>query len=147
MRDIIFRGKSDRGPWVYGSLIKTGTFCCVLEEDDGTNYDYPYLDGDLGCIDGYATPIDPETICQFTGKFDTKGQRIFEGDIVYAKMDYGPGGYFDTIIPIAFEEACGGYEWQYFDMETVRVVGNIYDNPAMLKGGYNMIDILKGETK
>ncbi len=133
MRQIIFRGKNEYGEWVYGSLIKTGMYCCILEDDDGNDWNYPYLDEFTGCIDGYATPVDSETIGQFTGKLDKDGMKIFEGDIVCAMMDYGPGGYFESVVPIKFEEGCGGYEWQYFDMSTIRVVGNIYDTPHLLE--------------
>lgn len=133
LRDYLFRGKTDTGAWVYGSLIHVGDFCCILDPDDD-GPDYPYLDKDLGCIDGYVTPVDPDTVGQFTGWCSINHKRIFEGDIVSARMDYGPGGFFDSVVPIKFDEVNGGYEWQYFDMSTIKVIGNIYDNPELLKG-------------
>lgn len=133
MREYLFRGKTDRGTWVYGSLIKVSNYCCILQEDDGSNYDYPYLDGDLGTIDGYATPVDPNTVSQFTGMIDKNGDKIFEGDVVKAKMDYGPAGFYDSCVTIRYD-AISGYQWEYFDIFTIEVVGNIYDNPELVGG-------------
>lgn len=63
MKKYIFKGKTRGGKWVYGSLIQAENFCCILEsEEDVHPMDYPYLDGDLGIIDGKATPVDPDSI-------------------------------------------------------------------------------------
>lgn len=83
MREILFRGKTPYGRWVYGSLIHAGDYCCILENEGHVHpIDWPYLDGDLGTFDGKATPIIPETIGQFTDLLDANGKKIFEGDIL-----------------------------------------------------------------
>ena len=134
MRDYLFRGKSRfSGKFVYGSLIHVGEFCCILGEDDGTDFEYPYLDVDLGVIDGQADPVIPETVGQFTGICDKDGKKIFEGDILqeddidremevvrFINGRYAPFNVYP--------------EYYCWDKDECTVIGNIYDNPELLKG-------------
>lgn len=84
-----------------------------------------------GLIDGYATPIKPETIGQFTGIYDKNSKKIFEGDIVRAMMDYGTAGMRESITEI-YWDMFHGWQFEYFDISTMEVIGNIYDNPELL---------------
>lgn len=120
MREILFRGKDlYTKEWLYG---------------------LPFMDLD-GTINGIETEptcagcrfIIPETLGQFTGMLDKNGKKIFEGDIVRARMDYGPAGFLDTIVDIGFKKITG-YRWEYFDLDTIEIIGNVYDNPELLKG-------------
>lgn len=133
MREILFRGKRvGKGEFAYGSLILAGAYCCILEsEEDAHPMDYPYLDDDLGTIDGKATPVIRETVGQFTGMEDKNGRKIFEGDIVRGMMDFGPAGMNENVVNICFNKY-SGYRWQYFDLSTIEVIGNVYDNPELL---------------
>ena len=132
MREILFRGKSVRGgEWVEGSLIHVGDYRCVLPLDC-EDYGVTYLDSDLGYIDGKAVPVTPTTVGQYTGLKDKSGKKIFEGDIVRAMMDYGPAGTREAVVDIGFKKL-GGYRWQYFDLNTIEVIGNVYDNPELLE--------------
>ena len=88
MREYIFRGKSQHGDkWVEGCLIHQGDYCCILHTDVHPA-DEPYLDSDTGCIDGYATPVIPESVGQYTGINEyvvtdrSYNKHLFEGDIV-----------------------------------------------------------------
>lgn len=141
MREILFRAKGSiwGREWVYGSLICTGKYCCILEPEDSDRYDYPYLDADLGTIDGPAIPIDYLTVGQFTGLFDKNGKKIFEGDILRTDL-------CDKPLLVMFNEGCGafqvlfddgyseGFLERYSDINHLEVIGNIYDNPELLKG-------------
>lgn len=149
MREIVFRGRyiqrclqkhaSTNAKWVYGSLILRDDYCCILEPPNETNaMDYPYLDGDLGTIDGYATPVDPDTVGQFTGIYDKNGTPVYEGDILgnhFFDEDNGHGvvtyndGAFEISNPIktvTFHENLWGKD--------VEIIGNIYDNPELIGG-------------
>lgn len=83
MREYIFHGKCrDEDKWVEGYLIHYGDYCCILQDEDKLHpIDVPYMN-DLGCIDGYATPVIPESVGEWTGLVDNNGRKIFEGDIV-----------------------------------------------------------------
>ena len=64
MREIKCRGKRADGKWVYGYLVKD---------------DCEYL---IGADVDSMFDVVPETVGQFTGKFDCDGFEIYEGDIV-----------------------------------------------------------------
>lgn len=125
MREILFRGKASIGEWVEGSLIWTGKYCCILENEDSDRYDYPYLDADLGTIDGKAIPIHFSTIGQYTGMNDKNGKKIFEGDILRSDDLYG------EVLNDGYSE---GFLERYSDINHLEVIGNIHDNPELYKG-------------
>lgn len=152
MREILFRGKTTRnGEWVYGSLINvdtpSGSFCCILEQDYGDRYEYPYLDAELGVIDGQAIPVVPETVGQYIGYKDKNGKKVFEGDILEFVW---PSGKLERRV-ISYHGAgytycdCHFYRDEVYDdyiedgeygmiVEWREIIGNIYDNPELMVG-------------
>lgn len=127
IRDIIFRGKrTDNGEWFEGCLatFKDGD-CAIFDPDDEETPLYQ---------------VDPETVGQYTGLTDKSGKKIFEGDIVQ---------YYDTIegnICIPEIVIFGDSGWQTKSIKCdvadelnprvakdYKVIGNIYDNPKLLK--------------
>ena len=125
MREILFRGKSkSTGKWVYGYLVEgndwnTNEPITAIIETDAVFY--PRNE-----IVSYEV-VDPRSVGQFTGKVDKNGVKIFEGDIVRAMMDFGPAGFYERIITIGFANNLGSYQWEYFDMSTIEVIGSSYD--------------------
>ena len=89
MRDYIFHGKRvDNGEWVEGCLIHQGNHYLILQDESKLHpMDVPYIN-DLGCIDGYATPVILESVGEWTGMNEfmltdeTHNAKLFEGDIV-----------------------------------------------------------------
>lgn len=136
MREILFRGKRfDNEEWVFGNFIedKWG--------DDNGNTIYAILQDRVAPdIAELWTPVRviPETVGQFTGLYDNKGTRIFEGDIVSSnkrKTWIGMGEvWFGNS---AFW--CGEREWAKLlrvvclEDEQAEVIGNIHDNPELLE--------------
>lgn len=150
MREILFRGKAYDKKWVEGCLIAIPeyNYFCILEDEDKVHpMDYPYLDETLGTFDGKATPVNPSTICQFTGMTDKNGKRIFENDICkcievhswgveefVSKMEWiDYGWWFDTAN--GYYPLCNfdnSYDWLSHVAE-IEVIGNIFDNPELLE--------------
>lgn len=139
MRDYIFHGKSKHeGKWVEGCLIHQGDYCCILHTDVHPA-DEPYLDDDTGCIDGYATPVVPESVGQYTGMKDKNGRKIFEGDIVQRAWDDHPTVYrviFDELLAAFIGEVKPYGQFTTFDGdgEHFEVIGNEFENADLLEG-------------
>ena len=137
MRKITFRGKTvDRDRWVYGSLISLDDDCCFI---------VPMIvractlsKRDLVRMEMEA--VSPGSIGQYTGVKDKNGVRVFEGDIVrtqfgrLVRIEYrAVGGFvgFDmTAIECKHECPWSNTAWCSYNIE---VVGNIHDNPEMLR--------------
>lgn len=84
----------------------------------------------------------PETVGQFTGLVDKNEKEIYEGDIVLSKLKRARK--YDERLVICFDD----FEWQgknvngsttslslLVEYHTIEVIGNIHDNPELLKGG------------
>ncbi len=134
MRPIEFRAKRvkddssvNAGRWVHGSLVRS-------------------LDGMF--IYGYQVrcmvKVDPNTVCEYSGLKDVKGNKLYEGDIVAIK-DTGDG-FYSQIGTIEFVD----YGFQYVMRKNIdnkrvyawltdgefELIGNVFDNPELLgKGG------------
>lgn len=137
MREILFRGKRlDNGEWVYGSLIK-------VTIKGQTAY---LIFGDNFAFDGKEVKalkhacVDPDTVGQYTGFTDKNGKKIFEGDIVEDGRDYneedgyGVVEWNDGAFEVISEGNWSGtFYTNYYGYE-FEVIGNIHDNPDLLKG-------------
>lgn len=152
MRQIIFRGQHIiTKEWIEGSLIRYRDgdcfICCDSEDDD--------------VLSKYA--VIPETVGQYTGLKDKIGKRIWEGDIIRFVDDcfLSEDGEIGQVV---FRNGCYGIEyvwsldrklghdtksfhrigqidhWQDMGAScsvayVYRKIGNVHDNPELLKGG------------
>lgn len=121
MRSIKFRGKRlDNGEWVIGQLVKMWEEWHILNSDNVNT----------------AYPVDPATVGQYTGLKDTNSREIYEGDIFQA-------GYFGGVNVVMWDNENARYIGHspqgcisYVGREpAVKIIGNIHDNPELLKGG------------
>lgn len=72
---------------------------------------------------------------QYTGLHDKNGKEIYEGDIVRAWIDIGPGGEMLGICQVIIENFGNNIqEWTYKEPGFLpEVIGNIHENPELLK--------------
>ena len=132
-REILFKAKrknwrelSKDEWWVEGSYHHQTDYY-------GESCDKHYIiDGTETDMEGYGEhyEIDSETLCQYTGLTDKNGKRIWESDIVDTPYRRFVVTYSDGVCGdrdgVAMRESIFG--------EGGTVVGNIFDNPDLLKG-------------
>lgn len=131
MREILFRGKDvNSNEWRIGYFY-TAVQGCVAIIGDG--------------VDGYQ--VKPETVGQYTGLTDKRGKKIFEGDIIKyrhhninekAVIRYGAPENRYTMYGWYLDDNQGNTAFrlsEYFIKDyNCQVIGNIHDNPELLKG-------------
>ena len=135
MREILFRGKRiDNGEWVEGYYMYRGEECIKISTD--VHY---IVTHDLYGFSWHE--VIPETVGQFTGLPDKNGNRIFEGDIVKTDKFSEPNKQYIIKYDLQFGAFIGQDRYNcYFvtfdgDSDEFEVIGNIHDNPELLKGG------------
>lgn len=127
MREIKFRAKSVKtNEWVYGSLLR-----------DEIQKKYYIVDNESGV----GKEVDENTIGQYTSLKDKNGVKIYKGDILkYSDEDtaivvFNEKYSYFMVKPIQdfyFDSDVLGHTIEYNQVE---VIGNIYDNSELLKGG------------
>ena len=120
MRRIKFRGRSinyvaaNDSYWAYGLLV---------------NDDPPEIE----CDDGDIYRVNDNTVGQFTGLKDCKGQEIYEGDVLR-----DPDG---KTFEVVWNNGAGSWECAHEDyhflfimryIDVMTVIGNIHDSPELL---------------
>lgn len=125
MRKIIFRGKRlDNNKWIYGSLMQDGATCSIIEDK------------------GYGREIKqvrPETVGQYANVDDSAGNKMFEGDILIVDFKNGLRFPYEYVAFIngRFVAVDSAREYRHEALcvfnHAYEVVGNIHDNPELLK--------------
>jgi uncharacterized phage protein (TIGR01671 family) len=150
MREILFRGKTGKGKWIYGHYCP-----CVVSGFPAL----PCIIGKERLDNGCWEPIQviPESVGQFTGLTDKNGKKIFEGDIVkvtyiekreYQGVKYDSEYAFIEQVIYSEEMACFVLQLDndglsmyrpFLDLnlptkiKEIEVIGNIHDNPELLR--------------
>ena len=131
-REILFRGKrTDNGEWVEGGYVP-------LDTDSGYEYivepfNYASTLSALDLIKLNSILVIPETVGQYTGITDKNGVKIFEGDIVKHYNAVYEISYITKYTRFAGRNS--GCIFAGIPLGNTEVIGNIHDNPELLKGG------------
>ena len=132
MREILFRGKTLSGKWVEGIYSPYNWDIDLVRENKPQIIILSENKDDID--DGLWCDIIPETAGQYTGLTDKNGVKIFEGDIVRA-ITRLTDIYVEAV---TFKNGAFWYKnWSWvkfgFKFEKTEVIGNIHDNPELLK--------------
>lgn len=158
MKTIKFRGKRcDNGEWVYGYYARLRNefkewHCIMTEKDASENY--------IKDCNGYNmlyTPVNHNTVCQFTGLHDKNGEEVYEGDILLwtrknVHIEGRPLRDFADRCEIFYDDDKSAFRFKYkldcssciglldfsddrADESYIEIIGNIHDNPELQEGG------------
>ena len=148
MREILFRGKTVRGEWVYGYLAKfrnfvNNVYTSIIQINDFETNECNMQDNAW---------VIPESVGQYTGLTDKNGKKIFEGDIIRAiTLDTGTEEIAVVCFGNFIDENNGdeyiGFYIEFDGIKTtatqlameecknrIEIIGNIFDNPELLDG-------------
>lgn len=124
MREYKFRGKDYTNKWRIGDLVqeKWGQGKAIMIKKDKR-----------------AWSVLEETIGQYTKLKDKKRKEIYEGDIV--KGLFNDQEEPEMIGTVVYSDCQASYiviaknsdEWELRYLDELEVIGNIYDNPKLLK--------------
>ena len=127
-RQILFKARrKDNGEWVEGDAIHEPIGMSIRYEKNGMSV---------------RVPVDPDTLCQYTGLTDKNGQKIWENDICDRKekypeiVTYNKGDWqLDYSYALGKEKhfcACN-LGFYVCERNCVEVIGNVFDNPELLE--------------
>ena len=135
MKEVKFRAlELDTGRWVYGYYVaQHGYYMNNSVPDLNKPVVRHYIIGDSGKHD-----ICEETVRQYTGLKDKNGVEIYDGDIVnHNGIGFGHISYNDkhAAYKIVFKGATRKWLIDMLEREIreIEVIGNIYENPELLK--------------
>lgn len=121
--------------WIEGYLLIDGITGQYFIHASGNSLNESSEAGREGCLDFFAYEADGKTVCKCTGLPDMNGNKIWENDIVKIA---GEDGLFlaqweDDTARFVMENDDITVDFNNYWSYELEVVGNIFDNPELLK--------------
>ena len=151
MREILFRGKrKDNGEWIENHIL--------VELRDGQKY-IPNNFAPSGLkIDENGNRVSfvalfheviPETVGQYIGANDKNHKEIYEGDIVKTCDNHIYRIKWDNqraMFYLRNDITHASADFYHYFASDLEIIGNITDNPELLKGGENNDEFRKNKA-
>lgn len=123
-REILFRGKLFDGEWIEGVPVSNDNITCIFKLTDGVSE-----------LKGFQ--VNPSTVGQCTGLTDKNGVEIFEEDILKRGSHKYVVKWCDDcamfVLPCITDKKLES-DFTVFYGYDFEIIGNVHDNPEMLKG-------------
>ena len=122
MREILFRGKNDRGEWIEGFYVKDVIETYIYDKHRNIR----------------MQSVIPETIGQYAELTDKNVKKVFDGDILKNEYEKNKYQYFKVYYcnithSWLVENKYGMLGKLYNVIGDIEIIGNIHDNPELLR--------------
>ena len=126
MREILFRGKNDRGEWIEGFYVKDVIETYIYDKHRNIR----------------MQSVIPETIGQYAELTDKNVKKVFDGDILKNEYEKNKYQYFKVYYCSRthcwlVENKYGMLGKLYNVIGDIEIIGNIHDNPELLRTPQN----------